>query len=82
MKEEVVELSSDQLERVDEIYNATHELLKVFVESEDLEWDMQLIGPVADYIASWLVKQGKQVRFPAVVETDEGLKTLDFWEGE
>ena len=82
MKEEVVELSSDQLERVDEIYNATHELLKVFVESEALEWDMQLIGPVADYIASWLVKQGKQVRFPAVVETDEGLKTLDFWEGE
>ena len=76
-KEEYPELSSKQLERNNELYNAVHDLCKVFAEDWNLEWDMAIIGPIADMIASTLVNNCIPVRFPSVVEGDDGRKHIE-----
>lgn len=70
--DEEVELTQDQLDRNDEIYNAIHEMCKILAENPDLEWDMYYIGDIADYAASLLVSCGNRVRYPAVVTDEKG----------
>lgn len=67
-----IELSDEQLERNDEIFNAAFEFCKVLTENQDLEWDMSIIGEIADYSAELLVNHGFQVRFPFVYTDKDG----------
>lgn len=71
MREEL-ELSSEQCARIDEIDAKVYELCKLLTEDCNLPWDMELIGPIADYASEWLTKCGKRVRFPAIVWDDQG----------
>ena len=66
-----MELNDEQTARIDEVHNAVMELCEVLCEGE-LEWDMAFIGEIADAAAEILTKQGKKVRYPAVVTNADG----------
>lgn len=70
--DEEVEMTQDQSDRNDEVYEAVYEMCKVLAENPDLEWDMSYIGDIADYAANTLVSHGNRVRFPAVVTEENG----------
>lgn len=76
--EEELELSSEQTARNDAIYGAVFELCKVLTEDEDLAWDMEFIGLIAEDAAAVLAgeEHGFRVRFPAVVTDDDGKKEI------
>lgn len=74
------EFSNAQLERIDEVENAAFDFIKVLTEQPDLDWDMSLIGEIADMAADFLVSHGHQVRFPArVCEDDEHCRIVDYY---
>lgn len=75
--DEELELSDIQIERNDEIYNAVLDLCKILAEDWNLEWDMAILGPIADTAASVLVERGIPVRFPSIVEDDNGRKYIE-----
>lgn len=66
------ELTDEQSARNDEIYNAVYEMCKVISEDEDLPWDMYYLGEIAELAARMMVKRGYRVRFPAIVEGEDG----------
>ena len=66
------DFTNKQLARIDEVYRATHELCKVLSERCDLPDTMEIIGEIAEFAASHLVKQGIPVRFPTMVTDEEG----------
>lgn len=70
--DEEVEMTQEQLDRNDEIFDAVYEMCKILTENPDLEWDMSYIGDITDYAANTLVSHGNRVRFPAVVTDDKG----------
>lgn len=69
--EEEIELSDEDIRRIDEVHNAVYDLCKVLAESE-IEWDMSYIGEIADFAAEMLTGKGFKVRYPAIVYNDEG----------
>ena len=68
--EEEIELSDEDIRRIDEVHNAVYDLCKVLAESE-IEWDMSYIGEIADFAAEMLTSEGFKVRYPAIVYNDE-----------
>ncbi len=66
------EFSAEQLKRIDEVENAVFEMCKVLTEDENLEWDMNYIGEIADLASTILVNLGHRVHYPAMVLDDEG----------
>lgn len=66
------EFSNAQLERIDEVENAAFDYIKVLTEQPDMDWDMSLIGEIADMAADFLVSRGHKVRYPARVSDANG----------
>ncbi len=66
------ELTDEQSERNNEIYNAVYEMCKVVAEDENLEWDMYYLGEIAELAANMMVNKGYRVRFPSIVENENG----------
>lgn len=66
-EEENLELTPEQAQRNDEVYEAVFELCKVLTENPDMDWDMEAIGGIAEYAVDTLVNKGFRIRFPAVV---------------
>lgn len=62
------EMTQPQIMQLDDIDNATHELCKIMLNNADLNWDMSIIGDVADAVAEVLAKKGLKVYYPAMVE--------------
>lgn len=62
------EMTQPQINQLDDIDNATHELCKIMLGNANLNWDMNIIGDVTDAVAEVLVKKGLKVYFPAMVE--------------
>ena len=58
------EFSTAQLERLDEVYNAVHELCKLMTCDQTLDCRMEYVGEIAENAAEILVKSGFQVYFP------------------
>ena len=56
----IMEFTNEQLERIDEIENATFEFCKVLTEKEDLERSMDFIGEIAEAACDILVFKGVQ----------------------
>lgn len=73
-----VEFTDIQLDRIDEVLNATFDLCRVLTENENLEWNMSFIGEIADVACDILVNHGFHVRYPAIVKTEDGEKVVDF----
>lgn len=71
------ELSDEQSARCDEIYNAVHEMCKVVAGDEELEWDMNYIGEIAELAADMMANRGYKVRFPAVVMEEDGSQRIE-----
>lgn len=66
-----VELNDEQLARNDEIYNAIYNMCKVLTENENLEWNMNYIGDIAEFAANTMLRYvTDKIRFPAVVSYD------------
>lgn len=74
---EELELDDGQIARIDEIHNAVMEMCRVMCEEPELEWDMAFIGEIADVAADILSKQGKRVRYPAVVTNEDGSQYIE-----
>ena len=66
----------------DEIYNAAFEFCKVMAEDENLEWNMEIIGQLADFAAELLTNHGSRVRFPAVVTEPDDTQHIEEYYGE
>jgi len=82
MPDEELELNLEQLTRIDDIHNAVWKLCAVLTEDENLRWDMSYIGEIADLAAEVLVRDGHRVRYPAIVEDEDGTQHIeDYVEG-
>ena len=76
-----VELTGEQADRCDEVYDAVYEMCKVLVEDPELEWDMAYFGEIADIAAHIMVVHGKRVHFPSVItEQDESQYIEEYYE--
>lgn len=78
---EDLEFSDEQTARNDEIYNAAFEFCKVMAEDENLEWNMEILGQLADYAAELLTRHGSRVRHPAVVTEPDGRQYIEEYHG-
>ena len=67
-----LELNDDQIAS-----NAVFELCKVLTENQELEWDMEYIGDIADYASNALTLSGMKVRYPAVVTCKDGSQYIE-----
>lgn len=76
-----MEFTERQTEQLDRIDNAVHELCKVMLDKEDLNWDMSLIGDIADAAAAILALKGWKVFYPAIVYNEDGTESHieDYW---
>lgn len=63
-----VELSDAQLQRNDDIYAAVTKMCRVLTENNEQEFNMSIVGPISDYAAMLLTREGNKVRFPSVVQ--------------
>lgn len=75
-----VELSDEQLARLDQIYEAAYQFCKVLTDkpkNQELDWDMQYIGEITDYAVSVMVQAGHHVRYPAVVTQQDGSQYIE-----
>lgn len=79
---EDLELSDEQSARNDEIYNAVYEFCKVMAEDEKLEWNMEILGQLADYAAELLTTHSSRVRYPSVVTEPDGSQHIEDFYGE
>ena len=77
-----LELSDEQTARNDEIYGAAYEFCKVMAEDENLEWNMEILGQLADFAADLLTGHGCKVRYPAVVTEPDGSQHIEEFYGE
>ena len=76
-----VELSDEQTARNDEIYGAAYEFCKVMAEDANLEWNMEILGQLADFAADLLTGHGSRVRYPAVVTEPDGSQHIEEFYG-
>ena len=76
-KFEGVELTDDMVERNDEIYNEIYELCRVMTDNKELEWDMSIIGELADYAAALLTDRGFRVRFYSIITESDGKEYIE-----
>ncbi len=75
-----MEFTDAQIERIDEIDNAVFELCKVLTEKEDLEWNMEFIGEIAEMACDILVRTGFKIRYPAhAVSLFDGMEYIIDW---
>ena len=75
-----MEFTNEQIERIDEIDNAVFELCKVLTEKEDLEWNMEFIGEIAEMACDILVIKGFKIRYPVhVVNSFDGKEYITDW---
>lgn len=76
-EEEEPQFTREQEERIDEVYNAVLEMCcKLTAGGEkEVEYNMALLGPLADNIAEYLTHNGYEVYFPTQT-TEENGKTV------
>ncbi len=79
----MMEFSVKQERRIDEIHNAVYELCKVLTEKDDdLVWNMEYIGEIADVACDILVDKGFRIRYPAHVTEKDGTEYITDWHNE
>lgn len=76
---EEVELTESQLIRLDNMYNAAHELCAVITEEPDLEFDMYYVGTIVEFAVSLLLERGKPIRYPGIVTDDFGSRIEEYY---
>lgn len=71
------EFNDEQIRRVDEVYNAAMEFVRVLTNNLDLEYNMGLIGEMVDDAVASLNGKGFDVYFPSIVYDERGTYTVD-----
>lgn len=71
--DENLELTNEMIVRIDEIDNTIQQCLCVLAE-KDVDWDMEIIGRVAEYCQSVLAEHGIEMRWPGVVTREDGFQ--------
>lgn len=75
-----VEFTQAQIDQIDNIENSVHELCKIMLNDSNLNWDMNMIGDVADVVAETLAFKGLKVYYPAIVTDENGNeKIINFY---
>lgn len=83
MTKQELELTDEQMGRIDELNNAAHEFLKVLTENPDLEWEQEYIGELIDMAAAFMHGKGFRIHYPAIeTDADGTQKRMDFYEPE
>ena len=78
---EELELTDEQVERMDELDNAAHEYLKVVTNNPKLPWNQEYIGNLNDSAADLMYHKGFKIYYPAIVTDAEGNQQReDFYE--
>jgi len=78
-----MEFTNKQLRRIDEIHNAVYDLCKILTElDDDLVWDMEYIGEIADAACDILVEKGFKISYPAHVIEKDGTEKITEWHNE
>ena len=75
----MIELNEEQLKRNDDIYNSVFEMCKVMTENDDLEWDMNIIGDIAEYAVQKLINKNYAIRFPSIVSDGDNEYVEEFY---
>jgi hypothetical protein len=73
--QEELELTGQQIERLDEMYDAVYNTILVLAEkdSESLSWDMEIIGNATEALVAILAKDHNiHVRYPGIVTNEDG----------
>lgn len=78
---EELELTDEQTARNDEVYNAAYDFCKIMAEDENLEWNMEILGQLADFAAELLTGHGSKVRYPSVVTEPDGSQHIEEFYG-
>lgn len=50
-------------------------------EDDDLQWNMEILGELADFAAELLTRHGSRVRYPAVVTEPDGGQYIEEYHG-
>ena len=66
------EFTDGQTEQKDNIYNCVMDLLCTLANDENITYDMELIGEIADYAAELLTERGYKVYYPSIVYPEDG----------
>lgn len=74
-----VELTESQLIRLDNMYNAAHDLCVVITEEPDLEFDMYYAGTIVEFAVMLLLERGKPIRYPGIVTDDDGSRVEEYY---
>lgn len=72
MNEEELEFTSEQEQRIDEVYTMVYELCQYMTDNSIRSYSQDIVGPIADNVAEMLSLQGYKVRFPVITENDDG----------
>lgn len=75
----MVDFTNEQIDRIDEVHNAVFDLCKLLTEKDDLDWDIEYIGEIADVASDILVSCGYKVRYPAHVMNGDGTEYITDW---
>lgn len=68
-----IELTASELSRVDDIYNAVFMAMQEVCEDDTpLDWDMKMIGPIADQLVNVLKRNGHKASYPGFKCNDDG----------
>ena len=81
--EDELELSSDQIARLDVIDNAVYQCLLVLLGKDEdaFPWSMEYIGEAEDLLVDFLLKRGHRIRRPAIVTETDGTQHIEEYEG-
>lgn len=78
MKKEL-EFTNEQIKRIDEVENAVFCMCQSLVGGDNLEWDIDYIGEIADAACQILADHGFKIRYPAIVTDYNGdQKIVDY----
>lgn len=72
-----VELSSAQVEQIDNVYDAVAALVAVMTLNYERQWDIALYGPIADMVSMYLADQGQVVAFPSIVTDPDDTEHIE-----
>ena len=70
------ELNKFQLQRIDEIENSIFDLLKIMTCNDNLDWNMEIIGRIGDYISDILTAKGYLIYYPAIYTEDDETESI------
>lgn len=78
-RDDELEFTASEMSRIDDIYNAVFTALQEVCEDDaPLDWDMTMIGPVAEKLVNVLKSAGHKASYPGFVHNDDG--TIEYIE--